>query len=185
MKISRIIQGCVAVIALLLLTGCEREQPASTAALPAANDLFVEVAEPTGLAFTHFNGATGAYYQPEVFGPGVALLDYDADGDLDIYLPQATMLDPGRDPGEALFPPPASHWPGDRLFRNELQPGGALQFTDVTAATGLGRRAYTQGVAVGDYDNDGDADLYVTGFGSNSLYRNNGDGRFTDITAQA
>ena len=179
------IQGNVAVIAVLLLAGCEREQPVTTAALPAADYPFVEIAGAAGLAFTHFNGATGAYYQPEVFGPGVALLDYDADGDLDIYLPQATMFDPGRKPEQALFPLPASHWPGDRLFRNELQPGGALQFTDVTAAAGIGRRGYSQGVAVGDYDNDGDTDLYVTGFGPNTLYRNNGDGSFTDITAQA
>jgi hypothetical protein len=164
-----------------LLAGCEREQPAG----PAANVPFVEIADAAGLTFTHFNGATGAYYQPEVFGPGVALLDYDADGDLDIYLPQAAMLDPERDPEAALFPPPASHWPGDRLFRNELQPGGTLRFSDATAAAGIGRRGYSQGVAVGDYDNDGDADLYVTGFGSNSLYRNNGDGSFTDITAAA
>lgn len=185
MKTARMIQKCAALSALLLLAGCEREPPAGTTAPPAANYPFEEIAEATGLTFTHFNGATGAYYQPEVFGPGVALLDYDADGDLDVYLPQAAMLDPERDPGEALFPPPANHWPGDRLFRNELQPDGTLQFTDVTAAAGLGRRDYSQGVAVGDYDNDGDADLYVTGFGPNSLYRNNGDGRFTDITARA
>jgi hypothetical protein len=173
------------VAAVLLLAGCEREQPSAMTGLPAANPPFVEVADSVGLAFTHFNGATGAYYQPEVFGPGVALLDYDADGDLDIYLPQATMLDADRQPEQALFPPPASHWPGDRLFRNELHPGGALRFTDITAEAGLGRQGYSQGVAVGDYDNDGDVDLYVTGFGPNSLYRNNGDGSFTDITAQA
>ncbi|MEN8109062.1 MAG: CRTAC1 family protein [Pseudomonadota bacterium] len=185
MKTSRKIIRIVAVTAQLLLAGCEREQPATTAAIPATNYPFVDVTDAAGLAFTHFSGATGAYYQPEVFGPGVALLDYDADGDLDIYLPQATMLDPGREPEQALFPPPASHSPGDRLFRNELQPGGALQFTDVTAEAGLGRQSYSQGVAVGDYDNDGDADLYVTGFGPNSLYRNNGDGSFTDITTEA
>jgi hypothetical protein len=184
-KSTRTVHRRITLTALLLLAGCEREQPAFTGAAPDANYPFVEIAESAGLTFTHFNGATGAYYQPEIFGPGVALLDYDADGDLDIYLPQAAMLDAEHDPGTALSPPPANHWPGDRLFRNELQPAGTLQFTDVTATAGIGRRGYSQGVAVGDYDNDGDADLYVTGFGPNSLFRNNGDGSFTDITAQA
>jgi len=185
MKAARMMHGSAALAVVFLLAGCGREQPPGTTAIPAANHPFVEVAAAAGLTFTHFNGATGAYYQPEVFGPGVALLDYDADGDLDIYLTQATMLDAGREPEQALFPPPANQKPGDRLFRNELQPGGALQFTDVTTEAGLGRQSYSQGAAVGDYDNDGDADLYVTGFGPNSLYRNNGDGSFTDITAQA
>ena len=164
------------------------EPEAAPAALPAdagAADLFREVAAATGLGFVHFNGATGEYYQPEIFGPGLALLDYDNDGDLDIYLLQGAMLDSGRSPAGALFPPPARHWPGDRLFRNDLDATGALKFTDVTEQAGLGSTGYGQGVAVGDYDNDGDPDLYVTNFGPNVLYRNNADGTFSDVTAGA
>jgi len=82
MKTARIIRKSTALTALLLLAGCEREPPAGTTVPPAGDYPFEEIAEATGLTFTHFNGATGAYYQPEVFGPGVALLDYDADGDL-------------------------------------------------------------------------------------------------------
>jgi hypothetical protein len=155
------------------------EPGAAPAALPAdagAADLFSDVAA---------NGATGEYYQPEIFGPGLALLDYDNDGDLDIYLLQGAMLDSGRSPAGALFPPPARHWPGDRLFRNDLDATGALKFTDVTEQAGLGSTGYGQGVAVGDYDNDGDPDLYVTNFGPNVLYRNNADGTFSDVTAGA
>jgi enediyne biosynthesis protein E4 len=163
---------------ILLLAGCEADD-----AVPPAGAAFVEVAAATGLVFRHVNGAGGAYYQPEIFGPGVALLDYDGDGDLDIYLPQANRLDAGQ--STAAFPPSAGQPPGDRLFRNELVPGGTLHFTDVTAAAGLGRVGYSQGVATGDYDNDGNTDLYVTGFGSNVLYHNEGDGRFTDVTAAA
>ncbi len=172
----------------VLLAGCDggESQQAQTAA-PAASTAvpFEEVAAATGLVFTHFNGATGAYYQPEVFGPGVAVLDYDNDGDLDVYLPQAALLDPGQSADAALFPLPPGQPPGDRLFRNELVPGGALRFTDVTADAGLGHAGYAQGVASGDYDNDGYTDFYVTGFGSNVLYHNDGNGGFTDVTATA
>lgn len=168
-----------------VLAGCEGDKSTQSVQAPPPGEPFVEVAAASGLVFRHFNGATGAYYQPEVFGPGVAVLDYDGDGDLDVYLPQAGMLDPGQSPAQALFPLPASQPPGDRLFRNELQPDGVLRFTDVTATAGLGHAGYAQGVATGDYDNDGHTDLYVTAFGSNVLYHNQGDGRFIDVTDAA
>jgi hypothetical protein len=159
----------------------EQPQPAEAeAAYP-----FREIAATAGLGFTHFNGATGEYYQPEIFGPGLALLDYDSDGDLDLYLLQGGMLDSGRSPADALFPPATQHWPGDRLFRNDMDAAGNPRFTDVTEQAGLGATGYGQGAAVGDYDNDGDPDLYVTNFGSNVLYRNNGDGTFSDVTDSA
>jgi hypothetical protein len=181
---------CRLAACVLLLAGCEGDEAgkAQTAApaAPASPDApFEEVAAATGLVFTHFNGAGGAYYQPEVFGPGVAVFDYDNDGDLDVYLPQAAMLDPDLTPAAALFPLPAGQPPGDRLFRNELIPDGTLRFSDVTAAAGLGHTGYTQGVTAGDFDNDGYPDLYVTAFGSNVLYHNAGDGSFTDVTALA
>jgi hypothetical protein len=163
---------------LILLAGCSRA--------PAPREpLFREAAAETGLVFHHFTGATGKYYMPEIMGSGAALLDYDGDGDLDVYLIQGTMLEPGRPPSDARFPPPAGWKPGNRLFRNELIPTGRLRFTDVTEQAGVGHVGYGMGVAAADYDNDGDIDLYVTNYGPNVLYRNNGNGTFTDVTRQA
>ena len=167
---------------IVLLAGCEGDRAVETVAVQPP---FIEVAASTGLIFSHFNGASGAFYQPEIFGPGVALLDYDNDGDLDVYLPQASMVDPEQSPEQALFPLPSTQPPGDRLFRNQLIPDGELRFVDVTKEAGLGHAGYAQGVATGDYDNDGHVDLYVTAFGSNVLYHNEGDGRFTEVTAAA
>jgi enediyne biosynthesis protein E4 len=144
--------------------------------------LFVDAAQSAGLSFTHVNGASGRYYIVEEMGAGVALFDYDNDGDLDVFLVQGTPL---SDTGAAgLKPRPTS-----RLFRNDLtrDANGTphLHFTDVTERAGVGLRGYGMGVAVGDYDNDGDLDLFVTTFGPDTLYRNNGDGTFTDVTATA
>ena len=148
--------------------------------------VFEDASKATGLDFQHFIGATGAYYPPEIMGSGVALLDYDGDGDLDVYLLQGTVLDKTRSLKETVFPPPHAHWPGNRLFRNELIPTGKLGFVDVTERAGVaGNGGFGMGVAVGDYDNDGDPDLFVTNFGPNLLYRNNGDGTFTDVTREA
>ena len=130
----------------------------------------------SGLTFVYRNGASGQFYVPEVMGAGTALVDYDNDGDLDVYLLQGQSFDPNapRDPART-----------HRLFRNELVESRTLRFTDVTAASGLGGTSYGMGVATGDYDNDGDQDLYVTALGPNTLYRNNGDGTFSDVTAAA
>ena len=146
--------------------------------------LFREVASETGLSFHHFTGATGEYYMPEIMGSGAALFDYDNDGDPDIYLLQSIKLNPSEQ-AKLKYPPPKDWKPGNRLFRNELVPGGKLKFTDVTEVAGVGLVAYGMGAATGDYDNDGDVDLYVTNFGSNVLYRNNGNGTFTNVTDQA
>jgi len=152
---------------------------------PKQVSLFLEAAEEVGLKFHHFNGAIGQYYMPEIMGAGVALFDYDNDGDLDVYLVQGTMLDPTQDLRLAKFPPALGWKPGNRLFRNLLSETGKLEFVDVTEKAGVGHIGYGMGVAVGDYDNDGFQDLYVTNFGHNVLYHNNGDGTFTDVTAQA
>lgn len=161
-----------------------RHVPALVVAVVAAGSLawagaapFREAAAETGLRFRHANGATGHFYMPEIMGSGVALFDYDNDGDLDVYLVQ------GRQLGDTTA---ASG--GNRLFRNDLiGPGsnGTLHVTDVTEHAKVGLSSVGMGVAVGDFDNDGWRDLYVTNFGSNVLYRNNGDGTFTDVTAAA
>jgi hypothetical protein len=143
--------------------------------------IFREVAAETGLNFRHYNFATGRHYMPEIMGAGVALIDYDNDGDLDIYLIQGTRLDGGK----LLTPPPPGWKPGNRLFKNLLAETGELRFVDVTEKAGVGHIGYGMGVAVGDYDNDGFPDLYVTNFGHNVLYHNNGDGTFTDVTQKA
>jgi hypothetical protein len=146
---------------------------------PAASDpIFVESAEATGLAFTHVNGATGQYYLPEVMGSGVALFDYDNDGDLDVFLVQSGPLGPRGAAGSST----------SRLFRNDLTIGAdgtrRLRFADVTERARAGVRGYGMGAAVGDYDNDGFLDLLVTAFGPSTLLHNNGDGTFSDVTAQ-
>jgi hypothetical protein len=161
-----------------LSVNCSRKTELST-------PRFRDVAAETGLNFHHFTGATGKYYLPEIMGSGVALLDYDGDGDLDIFMVQATILEPGKTPADSLFPPSAGFKPGNRLFRNMLKETGKLQFVDVTEQAGLAFTGYGMGVAVGDYNSDGYPDLYVTNFGSNILYRNNGNGTFTNVTKEA
>ena len=155
-------------------------------ARPTSLEWFTDQADATGLRFVHFNGMSGGFYQPEIMGPGVGLLDYDNDGDLDVYLVQGELLDDGV----PIIPLPNDQQPGDRLFRNDLDlsPEGTphLLFTDVTEESGLAAaRGYGIGVASGDYDNDGWVDVYITRFGANQLFRNQGDGTFADVSAQS
>ena len=159
------------------------------AGVDSSTDWFVDRAAATGLDFVHFNGASGRFHYPELIPPGVALFDYDNDGDLDIYLVQGRMLDPDDTPADAIRPPMSTQQPlGGRLYRNELSGDAspdptALRFTDVTAQSGIAADGYGLGVAAGDVDNDGWTDLFLTSYGSDALYRNNGDGTFTDATA--
>lgn len=135
---------------------------------------YVEVGEARGIDFVHENGASGKKYTIESFCGGCGLFDYDGDGDLDVYLVNGAPL-----PGFV-----ANETPVNRLFRNDGAESG-WTFTDVTAEAGVGDTGYGFGCAVGDVDNDGDLDLYVTNFGPNVLYLNNGDGTFTDVTETA
>ncbi len=125
-----------------------------------------------GIDFRHQNGASAQKHLVETMGSGCALLDYDVDGKLDVLL-----INGGRTPDSAPFEP-RRH----ALYRN--RGGGRLE--EVTREAGLEPTVdYGMGVAVGDYDNDGDPDLYLTYFGPNRLYRNNGDGTFSDVTGKA
>ena len=166
---------------LLALAGCRQSR--TPEARPAAP--FEEAAERTGLLFHHFTGATGEFYLAEIAGSGVALFDYDGDGALDVLLLQGRFLESGKQMSEATYPPPSGWKPGCRLFHNDLKSAGKLHFTDVTEQAGLRFDGYAMGVAVGDYDNNGTLDIYITGFGHTALLRNNGNGTFTDVTGEA
>ena len=127
---------------------------------------------------------SGRFYMPEVLAPGVALFDYDNDGDLDVYLVQGKRLEPAAAAGGSPLPS------GDRLFRNDLETGAdgtrRRTFVDVTAASRITPRGYGMGVAAGDVDNDGLVDLYLTKFNApNELWHNNGDGTFEDRSARS
>ena len=147
---------------------------------------FVEVAEALGVDFVHFNGMTGQLYTAEVVGSGVALIDYDNDGDLDIYLGQGREFE-GDEDRPPVFAREAGKPAGDRIFRNELEVAGgtAPRFVDVTTELGLEAPGYNIGVATGDYDRDGYVDLYVTNLGPNQLLRNRGGRGFEDVTESA
>jgi hypothetical protein len=133
---------------------------------------YADVTTSSGLDFRHIHGGTGRKYYIETVVPGSCWLDFDNDGWQDAYLVQSGPL-----PGAPR--PPGS---GSRLFRNR----GDGTFSDVTARAGVANAAgYGSGCTAGDYDNDGDEDLYVTNFGPSVLYRNNGDGTFSDVTARA
>ena len=153
----------------------------------AEGPYFEDVATASGIEFTHFNGMTGNYTIAEITGQGAGLVDYDNDGDLDVYLVQGSLL--GEKMSEAVFPWTGEVPPRDKVYRNDLvvNPDGSrtVRFTDVTEKTGILSTGYGMGVAAGDYDNDGWVDLYITNLGANVLYRNRGDGTFEDVTDKA
>jgi len=141
-----------------------------------ATSLFKEVAEQVGLKFQHYNGMTGKFYLPEITGSGVALFDFDNDGDLDVFLVQGNVLDPNTRSNGTLF---------GKLFRNDLNLGKTLSFTDVTHKSGIVATGYGMGVATGDINNDGLPDLYLSNLGSNQMYLNKGGGKFVDVTKES
>ncbi|HYX30792.1 MAG TPA: CRTAC1 family protein [Pyrinomonadaceae bacterium] len=148
--------------------------------------IFQEVSDQVGLKFQQFNGMTGKLYLPEITGSGVALFDYDNDGDLDVLLVQGNVLEPNTAANSTQFPWHGSEPPRARLFRNDLVVAKdgtrILKFTDVTEKSGIVAAGYGMGAAVGDINNDGWPDLYVTNLGHNQMFLNKGDGTFVDVT---
>jgi hypothetical protein len=140
-------------------------------AAAGAEGRYVQIADRLGIDFVHDHGGSGQRYMVETMGSGLGWIDYDGDGWSDLYLVQGQVT-PGANRPQALR---------NRLYRNLA----GRRFEDVTAAAGVGDPGYGQGVAVGDYDRDGDLDLYVVNFGANVLYRNDGKGHFTDVTVAA
>ncbi len=130
-----------------------------------------DVTADTGVAFRHTDGSSGRKYIVETVASGLATFDYDGDGLIDIYFLNGRPL-PGTQTDEQ---------PKNRLYHNL----GGFKFADVTEQAGVGEAGYGLGVAVGDYDNDGHPDIYVSNFGPKVLYHNNGDGTFTDVTKKA
>ena len=167
------------VLACALCPGCG-EKPAEP---PQAQDWFVDRAKESGIDFVHVNGMSGKFYLAEIMAPGVGLLDFDKDGDLDLYLVQGAGIGGQgsgvRDSGLS-----------DRLYRNDLMVASdgtrTLRFTDITRESGLATAGYGMGVAAGDIDNDGWTDIYLTKYAApNQLFRNNGNGTFTDISRKS
>ena len=143
---------------------------------------FVDITQTAKLDFQHENSATSNKYLIETMGGGVALFDYDNDGRLDIFFTNGAKLDDPMPDGKMPDKSDPKFW--NRLYHQN--PDGT--FTDVTekaGLTGMPQNHYDMGIAIGDYDNDGFEDIYVTGYGGNTLYHNNGDGTFTDVTKAA
>jgi len=165
-----------ATLALVLLAACRDAPSKSPASAPQgsgpsslARPYFFECARERGLDFVHRDATERRHHFPEIMGAGLALLDFDGDGDLDVVCVQSgDLLDPASSPG-------------DRLFEND----GRGYFRDVTERAGLREHAYGMGACAGDFDSDGDVDLYVTNVGPNTLWRNEGDGTFLDVTERA
>lgn len=151
----------------LLLNGCLIVRPARAVA-PTGEIVLRDVTAETGITFRHTDGGSGRRYIMETVTAGLAIFDYDLDGDLDIYFLN----------GAPLKGTEMTTTPRNALYRND----GHFRFTDVTREAGVGDTGYGQGVVVGDYDNDGAPDMYLNNYGYNVFYRNNGDGTFVDVT---
>jgi enediyne biosynthesis protein E4 len=155
----------------LFLNSGTGQSPRESKAAPA-QIRFEDIAAKAGLNFVLRNGATGDFHQPELMLGGVAALDYNNDGWMDIYFTNGAAMPSLNKTGPEYF---------NRLFRNN----GNGTFTDVTEVSGVAGEGYSMGVAVGDYDNDGYPDIFVAGVNRNILYHNRGDGTFEDVTEKA
>jgi enediyne biosynthesis protein E4 len=167
MRISLVTGTAVFLAVLGLSLGCQRpEGPPRGASGSSGPVWFRDATEEVGLDFRHEAGPVGRYFMPQIMGSGAAVLDFDNDGLFDLYLVQ------NGGPNS-----PAKN----RLFRG--RPGG--RFEDVSVGSGLDIAGHCMGVAVGDFDNDGWVDVYVSQYGGGRLFRNKGDGTFEDVTRAA
>jgi hypothetical protein len=165
---------------LALVSGCKPAVESGPDQEPASSEdrqpsgtrvQFVDVAMEAGITVQNISGKRDKNYIIEAKGGGIGFFDYDGDFDLDAYVINGSSFE-GFPPGQR---------PTNRLYRNE----GNGTFSDVTQQAGVGDTAWSMGCAAADYDNDGDADLYITNYGANRLYRNEGNGTFSDVTQQA
>jgi hypothetical protein len=154
------------------IVACRTSNRSQSETNPPPFEMFTDITEKSKLLFIHDPAVEGKYFFPEITGAGGAFLDYDNDGDLDVYLLNGARRNEEGSGMSKLR---------DRLFRQESNG----TFVDVTKDSGLGDPGYGMGLAVGDIDNDGDVDVYVTNYGPDKLYRNEGDGTFSDISQQA
>lgn len=162
-------------IAIILLGGAIAilARAGATAPVDSGSSIqFEDAAKKAGLNFILRNGAAGGFHQPELMLGGVAALDYNSDGCMDIYFTNGAAM-PSLKKTDAQY--------SNRLFRNNCNG----TFTDVTEQASVAGDGYSMGVAVGDYDNDGYPDIFVAGVNRNILYRNRGDGTFDDVTKKA
>jgi hypothetical protein len=146
---------------------------------PAASSGFTDITASSGINFQHFSSHTSKKYLLETMGSGAALFDFDNDGRLDLFLVNGAPISDPSPKGTIPQKTGPKYW--NRLYHQERNG----TFKDVTEKAGVQGIGYGMGVAVGDYDNDGYEDFYVTAYGANQLYHNNGDGTFTDVTAKA
>src|ERR1700730_3770893 len=168
-------------LGLVLVTVSGASLTARQASIPSKSvpGRFVEVTSALGVQFQYRSSHVSKHYLIETMGAGVALFDYDNDGRLDIFLVNGAPLSDPTPKGAIPQKSGAPYW--NRLY-HQRKDG---TFEDVTEKAGLQGAGYGMGVAVGDYDNDGWEDLFVTAYGGNKLYHNNGDGTFTDVTEKA
>jgi enediyne biosynthesis protein E4 len=195
MSLRATISSCFFLLALIGMTACRQAQPglseprqssnpasssqkATPADMPAPPAVtrpsgpirFVDVTQAAGIHFRHNNGAYGKKYLPETMGSGVCVIDYDGDGWQDILF--INSMD---------WPEHKTSVSTPALYHNNHDG----TFTDVTRSSGLAKQMYGLGCAVGDFDNDGRDDIYITALGGNYLFRNLGGGRFADVTTKA
>lgn len=156
----------------------EIKRPATTAPQFPSPVTFADVTTQSGIDFRHHASPTAIKYLPETMGAGVALIDYDNDGLLDVFFTNGALIEENMAKTAELVKTDKKFW--NRLYRQKKD--GA--FEDVTEKAGVKGEGYGFGAAVGDYDRDGFQDLFVTRFGGATLYRNNGDGSFADVSAK-
>ncbi len=171
-KPSSLILTCLIAVQIGCTSILPADEPEDEIEEQAAVQWFTELGPEVGFEFVHESGMDGSYLMPQILGSGGALLDYDGDGDLDVFLVNS---------GSLSFTAKGKHQATNRLFRQGV--GGS--FEEVTADSGLNHQGYGMGCAVGDIDNDGDPDIYVTNFGVDELFLNHGDGTFVEVTRAA